>query len=63
MNKLLKLFDDIVSQVLNDVFVIYISTDVLGCPLSIPICVSVTSMQKLVHPSGKIAVAEGAAAM
>ena len=50
-------------QVLNDVSVTDMSTDVLGCPLSIPICVSATSMQKLVHPLGEIAMVKGAAAM
>ena len=50
-------------QVLNDVSVIDMSTDVLGCPLSIPICVSATSMQKLVHPLGEVATAKGTAAM
>ena len=50
-------------QVLNDVSVIDMSTDVLGCPLSIPICISATAMQKLLHPLGEVAMANGAASM
>ena len=50
-------------QVLNDVSVVDMSTDVLGCPLSIPICVSATGLQKLIHPLGEVATAKGAASM
>ena len=50
-------------QVLNDVSVIDMSTDVLGCPLSIPICVSATAFQKLLHPLGEVATAKGVASM
>ena len=50
-------------QVLNDVSVVDMSTDVLGCPLSIPICVSATAFQKLLHPLGEVATAKGAASM
>ena len=50
-------------QVLNDVSVIDMSTDVLGCPLSIPICVSATAFQKLFHPLGEVATAKGAASV
>ena len=50
-------------QVLNDVSVIDMATDVLGCPLSIPICVSATAMQKLLHPLGEVGTAKGAASM
>ena len=50
-------------QVLNDVSVTDMSTDVLGCLLSIPICVSATAFQKLVHPLGEAVTAKGAASM
>ena len=50
-------------QVLNDVSVIDMSTDVLGCLLSIPICVSATAFQKLIHPLGEAVTAKGVASM
>ena len=39
------------------------SNDVLGCPLNIPICVSATAFDKLLHPLGEGATANGAASV
>ena len=50
-------------QVLSDVSVIDMYNEVLGCPLSIPICVSATPFHKLLHSLGEVATTKGAASM
>lgn len=49
-------------KVLRDVREIDVSTSVLGTPLRSPIGVAPTAFQRLVHPEGECAMAQGAAA-
>jgi isopentenyl diphosphate isomerase/L-lactate dehydrogenase-like FMN-dependent dehydrogenase len=46
-------------RVLRDVSHCTIDTSILGDKISMPICISPTAYQKIVHPDGEIAMARG----
>ena len=49
-------------RVLVDVGAVRTETQVLGTPVSLPVLVAPTAFQRLVHPDGEVACAQGAAA-
>jgi len=45
--------------VLNDVSDVDVSTTILGSDIDFPVCVGPTSLNKIAHPDGEVAVARG----
>ncbi|MFL6172316.1 MAG: alpha-hydroxy-acid oxidizing protein [Marmoricola sp.] len=48
-------------RVLTDVSQVDLSTEVLGCPVSAPVAIAPSSLQRLAHPEGELAMARAAA--